>query len=265
MRQYASEYFSIAPAGSDVTIYFTGTTTAKLLPSDAHSAKWMWWSNRGDVSNTSLTRTFDLSRVNKATLNFWTWYDIEKNFDYAYVEVSADGGKTWDVLPGKNTSTENPNGASYGPAFTGRSGAKDDQSSAQWMQEQADLSAYAGKQILLRFEYITDDAYNAPSIAFDDIAIPEINFSDDGESGVNGWDAKGFIRTDNVLPQKYIVQVVEVGTATRVSRMTLDNQNRGSFTISGFGKDVTRAELIVNAFAPVTTEQTQFQYSVVPK
>ncbi len=265
MRQYASEYFSLTPAGGDVTIYFTGTTTTKLLPADAHSAKWMWWSNRGDVSNMTLTRAFDLSRTTKATLTFWTWYDIEKNFDYAYVEVSTDGGKTWDVLSGRNTSTENPNGASYGPGFTGRSGVKDEQSSAQWVQEQVDLSAYAGKQILLRFEYITDDAYNTPSFALDDVAIPEINFSDNAENGFNGWEAKGFIRTDNVLPQRYIVQVVEVGGTTRVSRIKLDDQNRGSFTISGFGKDVSRAELIVNAFAPVTTEQTQFQYSVVPK
>jgi hypothetical protein len=264
VRQYASEYFSLNPEGGDVTIYFTGTTTAKLVPADAHSVKWMWWSNRSDVSNMSLTRGFDLSRTSKATLNFWTWYDIEKNFDYAYVEVSTDGGKTWDVLPGKNTTTENPNGASYGPAFTGRSGAKEEQSPAQWVQEQVDLSAYAGKQILLRFEYITDDAYNAPGLALDDIAIPEINFSDNAETS-SGWDAKGFIRTDNVLPQRYVIQVVEVGGATRVSRIKLDDQNRGSFTISGFGKEVSRAELIVNAFAPVTTEQTQFQYSVVPK
>lgn len=266
MRQYAAEYFSLAPSGGDVTLYFTGTTTARLLPADAHSGKWMWWSNRGDLSNTSISRAFDLSRIqSKATLNFWTWYDIERNFDYAYVEVSTDGGKTWDILPGKNTTTENPNGANYGDGLTGKSGTKDDKASAVWVQEQMDLSAYAGKQILLRFEYITDDAYNAPSWALDDIAIPELNFNDDGESGPNGWDAKGFIRTDNVLPQKYIVQVVEKGNATRVARFKLDDQNRGSYTLNGFGKDITQAELIVTPFAPVTTEQTEFQYAVVPK
>jgi len=266
MSEYATEYFALAPAGGDVTIYFTGTTTAKLLPIDAHSGKWMWWSNRGDLANTHLTRAVDLSRApGKATLTFWTWYDIEKNFDYGYVEVSTDGGRTWDVLPGKGTTTDNPNGASYGAGFTGKSGAADDKSPAQWVQEQIDLSAYAGKQILLRFEYITDDAFNAPSWAVDDIAIPEINFKDDGESGVNGWDAKGFVRTDNLLPQKFIVQVVEKGNVTRVTRIKLDDQNRGSFTLNGFGKDVTSAELIVTPFASVTTEPTEFQYAVVPK
>ncbi len=267
MHEYAANYFSLEPADGDVTLYFTGTTAVKLLPVDAHSRRWMWWSNRGDLSDMTLTRAFDLSRVNKATLQFWTWYDIEKNFDYAYVEVSTDGGKTWDLLPGKNTTTANPNGASYGPAFTGKSGVPDDKSTApaQWIPEQVDLTAYAGKSILLRFEYITDDAYNAPSFAVDDISVPEINFVDDGESGSNGWRAEGFVRIDNVLPQRYIVQVVEKGNPARVVRIPLDDQNRGRLAIDGFGKNVSHAELIVTAFAPVTTEETQYQFAVVPK
>ena len=40
---------------------------------------------------------FDLTRLQKATLQFSTWYNIEKDYDYAYVEVSTDSGKTWDT------------------------------------------------------------------------------------------------------------------------------------------------------------------------
>ncbi len=266
MHEYATNYFSLTPSGgADITVGFQGATTNKLLPVDAHSGRWVWYSNRADLADMTLTREVDLSNVSKATLQFWTWYDIEKNFDYAYVEASTNGGTTWDILPGKNSSTENPNGASYGPAFTGRSGGTSDNSLAQWIQDQVDLSPYAGKKILLRFEYITDDAFNAPSWAVDDIKIPEINFSDDVEGGANGWKADGFVRSDNVLPQNYIVQVVEIGNTTRVERMQLDNQNRGSITISGLGKDVTRAELVINAFAPTTTETTNYQISVAAK
>lgn len=267
LSQYAANYFTLQSANTDVTIYFTGTTTTRLLPADAHSGRWMWYSNRGDLSNMNLTREADLTRVSKATLKFWTWYDIEKGFDYAYVQVSADGGKTWDILPGRYTTTSNPNGASYGHAYTGRSGVTDDKSKApaQWVQEQVDLTSYAGKRILLRFEYITDDMYNAPSFAVDDIAIPEIGFSDDVEGGGSGWQANGFVRVDNVLPQRYMVQVIQVGAPTRVARIPLDNQNRGSFTITGFGKDVSRAILIVTAHAPVTTEPTEYQFAIVPK
>jgi hypothetical protein len=263
LKQYAASYFTLVPDVGDVTIYFTGTTTTKLLAADAHSGKWMWYSNRADMANTTLTRAFDLTRATRATLQFWTWYDIEKDYDYAYVAVSTDGGKTWDTLPGNSTTTENPNGANYGHAFTGRSGTKEKTAPAQWIEEQMDLSPYAGKKILVRFEYITDDAYNAPGWAIDDITIPEIGYHDDIENGEGGWQAAGFVRVDNVLPQKFIVQLIESGNATRIVRIPLDAQNRGSYTINGFGKNVTRATLVVTAHAPTTTEPTAFQFTVV--
>ncbi|MCL4396542.1 MAG: immune inhibitor A [Chloroflexi bacterium] len=264
MNEYAANYYTLQPAGGDVTLYFTGTTTARLLPVGAHSGQWDWYSNRADLADMTLTRPFDLSGVDKATLSYWTWYDIEQGFDYAYVEASTDGGKTWDILAGNHSSTVNPNGASYGPAYTGVS-ASSDQAPAQWIQDQVDLTPYARKKILVRFEYITDDAFNRPSWALDDITIPEINFSDNVENGTNGWDAQGFVRSDNVLPQHFTVQVVEKGSATRVVPVPLDDQNRGSFTIAGFGSSVTGAELVIASGAPTTTEPTRYDFSLVPK
>lgn len=270
MREYATNYFALQPSSTGatpaaITVYFTGTTTAKLLPADARSGKWMWYSNRADLANMTLTRQVDLTQVTKATLQYSAWYDIEKNFDYGYVEASTDGGKTWDILPAKNSNTDNPNGASYGPAYTARSGTSDDNAPAQWVQDQVDLSPYSGKTILIRFQYITDDAYNAPGWALDDISIPESNWTDNVEGGDSGWQAKGFVRTDNVLPQHFTVQVVETGAKTVVDRIALDNQNRGSLTIDSFGKDVSRAELVITAGAPTTTEQASYEFAVVPK
>ncbi|MCI0478498.1 MAG: immune inhibitor A, partial [Anaerolineales bacterium] len=267
LKQYAASYFALTPSQTDVTIYFTGTTTTQLIAADAHGGKWMWYSNRADLANMTLTRQFDLTRAKSATLQFWTWHDIETNYDYAYVEASSDGGKTWDILRGKSTTTSDPNGASYGHAFTGHSGVVDEKSKtpARWIQEQVDLSPYAGKTILVRFEYITDDAYNAPGWAIDDIAIPEIGYSDNIENGEGGWQAAGFVRTDNVLPQKFIVQIVETGNATRVVRVPLNAQNRGNYTITGFGKNIARATLVVTAHAPTTTEATEFQFGVAPR
>jgi immune inhibitor A len=257
-REYATTYYTLQPANGDVTIVFTGTTTAKLIDANAHSGKWVWYSNRADLSDMTLTREVDLTRVSgKATLRFWTWYDIEQDYDYGYTEVSTDGGKTWDILSGKFTTTTNPGGSNYKAGLTGKSG--------DWAQEEMDLSPYAGKRVLLRFEYITDDAYNAPGWAIDDITIPEINFNDNIESGAGDWDAKGFLRSDNVLPQKYIVQVIEKSGTTNIKRITLDAQNRGSYTIAGFGKGVTSATLVVTAFAPTTTEVHEYQLGIVPK
>ncbi len=260
MFQYATNYYALEPAAPAVTIYFTGTTTTRLLSTDARSGRWMWYSNRADLANMHLTRPVDLTRVTRATLRFWTWYHLEKDFDYAYVEVSTDGGKTWDMLAGKTTTSDNPNGSSFGPAFTSKSGGE----TAQWIQEQMDLTPYAGKQVLLRFEHITDDVYNAPGWVIDDIEIPEIGFTDDAESGAQGWSATGFVRVDNVLPQKYSVQVVQVGNGTRVTRLPLDALNRGNLTITGFDS-LARVTVIVTAHAPTTTEPTEYQIGVAPK
>ncbi len=52
------------------------------------------------------------------TLEFWTWYDIEDDWDYAYVEVSTDGGSYFRSIPGNITTTYNPNGNNAGHGIT---------------------------------------------------------------------------------------------------------------------------------------------------
>ena len=54
-----------------------------------------------------------------------------------------------------------------------------------------DLSAYAGKEILLRFEMVTDDAVNKPGLLIDNLRIPEINWQDDVETGEQDWTSRG--------------------------------------------------------------------------
>jgi immune inhibitor A len=265
--QYAAGYIQLQPSGHDVTFTFDGATQVKAIPTDPHSGKMMWWGNRVDNSDTTLTRPFDLTTVQKATLTFWTWYDIEANFDYGYVEVSADGGKTWDTLTGTTTTTSDPNGANYGNGLTCRSGQGCDRNSlpAQWVQEQMDLTPFAGKNILLRFEYITDGIYAAPGLVIDDISIPEINFRDETEQGGNGWQAQGFARIDNVLRQRFIVQAVEFGStpeATKVVPIPLDQMNHGTFVTSGFGRDMSHIIIVVLGNTPITWETASYSFTV---
>ena len=259
VHQYAADYILLEPGPTDVTVVFTGTETVKLLPNEPHSGQYQWWSNRGDGSDATLTRTFDLTDLTRATLEAWLWYDIEEDFDYAYVEVSTDGGQTWETLPGRYTTTFNPNGNNFGHGYTGKSGG-----GPEWIQEKMDLTPYAGQEIALRFEYITDDAYNAPGFAVDDIAIPELGYHDDAEAGDGGWVARGFIRHDNRIPQRWSVQLIELGAETRVRSMALDEHQRGRLVIRGLGDQIERAVLVVSALAPVTTEVASYQYEIRP-
>lgn len=69
-------------------------------------------------------------------LSFWTWFDIEQDWDYGLVEVSVDGGATWTTVPGNLTTNPNPNGNnSEGNGITGTTG---------WVQGNFDLSTWGG-------------------------------------------------------------------------------------------------------------------------
>ncbi len=261
VKQYAADYVTFEGQGT-LTIAFTGTTQVKVVPNDPHSGAHQWWSNRGDDSDMTLTHTFDLSGVDQARLQFWTWYDIEEDWDFAYVEVSTDGGQTWDILPGRYTTSENKSGNSFGQAWTGISGDGD---TPQWVQEEVDLSDYVGQVIDLRFEYITDDAVNHAGLLLDDITIPAIGYFDDVESGDGGWQASGFVPMDNVLPQRYVVQAIELGDRSRVQPMMLDENNHGQLTIAGLGKSSDQVVLVISGITPFTTEVAGYRYHATLK
>lgn len=264
VHQYGTDYIQLVPNGGDVTFHFDGSDTVRAVPTDPYSGKMMWWSGRTDSSDSRITREFDLSGVNRATLKFWTWYSIEDDFDYGYVSVSTDGGNTWKTLPGTTTTNRDPNATNLGNGLTCESGVgcgKPDEA-PQWIQETFDLSPYAGQKILLRIEQVTDPVYAAPGLAVDDIEIPEIGFRDDAETSDNGWVAEGFARIDNILPQRFIVQAIEYGAEPKVVPIPLDSANRGSFTTTNFGKGVNRIVIAISGSTPITWEQANYQYQV---
>lgn len=94
------------------------------------------------------------------TLRFWTFYDIETDFDYGYIEVSLDG-ISFQPIPGSITTTNNPNGNNRGHGITG--------ASVGWVEAKFDLSSFVGNNIFIRFGYETDAYVLEEGIYFDDI------------------------------------------------------------------------------------------------
>lgn len=95
------------------------------------------------------------------TLHMWCWYDIEPNYDYAYVQVSTDGGITFDNLAGNITTDYDPYGVNRGNGITGDSGG--------WVRGSFPLGAYSGLQVAVRVLYATDQSINGEGIYCDDI------------------------------------------------------------------------------------------------
>jgi len=258
VHQYAVDYIAIE-AEDDVTIEFEGTTTTQLAPTEAYSGDWAWWSHRVDTSDTRLTLPADLTDVDEATLRFRTWYDIEELWDYVYVEVSTDGGDTWTLLESDRTTRENPNGNAYGPGYTGPSGV----AKPHWVLEELDLNAYAGQPVQIRFEYVTDLAVTQPGMFIDDVEIPEIGYFEDFENGPGEWQAEGWLLTDNILNQQWIVQVIETreGGSVVVHRVPVGPDGQGQLQLVGVdgGEDLV---LAISALAPVTVEKASYHYQV---
>ena len=152
IAQFAADYLEIEPPEGGALFRFDGADTVLALALQPQSGQAFWWSGRGDSIDSYLTCQVDLRPVSAATLTFSTWYETEAAWDYAYVAASSDGGQTWRTLPGQHTTDFDPVALAYGPGYTGDSG--------QWLQERVDLTPLAGQEILIRFEYITDDSTN---------------------------------------------------------------------------------------------------------
>ncbi len=137
------------------------------------------WANEGDELDSAIVLEADLSKVDKATLSFDNFIDIEEAWDYAMVQVSEDNGKTWTSLENENTRSD-VDGQGYPkikdnvPGFTGHY--------EDWKKETFDLSQYAGKDILISFRYLTDWGYNDSGWFINNIEIPEIGFKQDGSN-----------------------------------------------------------------------------------
>lgn len=279
-------------------------TSRLALPANADPDNRFYWSGRGRNQDITMTRAFDLTGIERATLKYDIWYDLVSDWNYAYLQVSTDDGQTWDILSPAAATTSNRFGTAYGPGYTGvsnpdgprpfpilgviigedgmninevvpdgpvsktdiRAGDKiigyDEQEwpgtpnviallgnykpgdtlnfyiqrgsekfsvpvllgahptrivqpDPLWLSEEVDLSAYAGKNILVRFEYISLPDQENPGIALDNLAIPELNILDDAEGSDSPWILNGWQHVDNNVKQQFLVQMGSVGSQTK--------------------------------------------------
>lgn len=203
-----------------------------------------------------LTHSFDFRDVSmgeEITASYWLWYDIETDYDYLYLMVSEDR-EHWDYIETPSGTNSDPVGNNYG---WGYNGVRD-----EWFEEAIDLSAYAGKEIWLSFEYVTDAAVNGEGFLLDDFSIPVIDYSADFEMDNGGWQDEGFVRIDNYLPQQYLVTVIETHTDGHVEVIPLDlNPDQTMEYSLEFDRYIESVVLVISGATRYTRTSAQYQIS----
>ncbi|HEX6968853.1 MAG TPA: immune inhibitor A domain-containing protein [Micromonosporaceae bacterium] len=202
---------------------------------DPHSGENMWYTGADqDWGDIKLTRELQVPAASDARFWMWNNYVIEADWDFGFVEVSTDGGSTWSELKvydeaGNLVSTDDsysdPNGrmADYGGKKYGLSG-----DTHGWRHDYVDLTPYAGSTVKLRLRYATDAAYLDRGWFADDFALTVDGatvWSDDVESGANGWTATGGTWTDTTGPGWRI----DPGTSVRAHYYLVEWRNFDGF------------------------------------
>ena len=247
LPQYSNEYVRLEKGEITTKLVFEGDTNVPLLPVDVREG--CWWSNMGDVIDSTLTTRLDLRRLAQPLLEYDVWYAIEEDWDFAYLEVSEDDGRTWTILETPLSSTADPLDVSFGPGYTG--------AAEDWQHESVRLDQWAGKEIMLRFQYITDAAVHDHGLCVRDIRVSTPGGIDVAPAE---WTPKGFAWTSNLVRQSFMVQVVYEGDdehPNRVVQVPLDGRNVGELIIVPI-PGVNRIVAIVQPLAPSTRMPTSY-------
>ena len=96
----------------------------------------------------------------------------------------------------------------------------------------------------------------------DDMRLQAAGYSSGFENDLEGWQAEGFVRLQNVLPQSYEVLLIKDGRSTTITPLILDERMTGEAPlVIGSGE---RAVLVVIGSARFTRQRAPYQFEVVP-
>lgn len=105
--------------------------------------------------------TPEIALYPESKLVFYTYYSLESGYDYGYVEISTNGGNTWQQL---------------GDSFNGNSGG--------WIRVERDLRDYTGA-VLIRFRMTSDVSVTYEGWYIDDISVEPFLYPDIDVSPLN--------------------------------------------------------------------------------
>lgn len=253
VAQFGTDYLQ-ANCSGDFILEIDGDETVKLLSGLEINSNHFFWSNRSDYSQTTLSKGFDFTGFEGPIwMNYRAWYDLETDYDYAYVMASEDG-EHWTVLNPTTCTEEDPVGANLGCGYTGQSDG--------WVNEEVDLSGYAGKAVTLAFVVVTDSAVTNEGLAIDDISIPGVSYQSDLEHDAGGWGTEGWVRVQNALPQIFEISVIRPGEPPAVERFSLTGGSPLRIPVNF--NQTGSIDLVVSGTTRFVTSPADYRFRFIP-
>jgi hypothetical protein len=171
------------------------------------------YSGKGDNLDRTIARKVV---VGDGDLDVDMAWNTEVGYDYAYVQVSTDGGKKY-----KSVRCADSVKAPLGRGFDGKSGG--------FVTEHCNLSRYAGDRVILAFRYVTDGGVVLPGFWVDDVVLDGRRIS--AGTSLRGW--KSLTQIHPVQVKKWLVRVVAIDQTTdevRMGTLTLDESFDGTLS-----------------------------------
>lgn len=106
------------------------------------------YANGINISLRTLAPVNISSAITMPVVGFWQRYDLESGYDKGYVEVSTDGGSSWNQLGSYISGTN-----------------------LTWHRVERDLTMYRGQDVLIRFRFQTDSSVTRDGWYIDDVII----------------------------------------------------------------------------------------------
>ncbi|MCB0255899.1 MAG: immune inhibitor A [Anaerolineae bacterium] len=163
-----------------------------------------WWTEPENFASQTATRDFNLRNATAPVVfSFDSFWDIENNRDYGYVQVSTNSGLTWTTLPDMDgvLTDSNPYGFNLGWGLTGSGSGT----------LRFDLSDYTGQTIRLRFTYQTDFTVVEPGWWVDNLLLTDANgtlYENDLDTDFSDWTLNGWVITPSAYttPRYYLFE-----------------------------------------------------------
>lgn len=241
------------------SITFEGSDIANVDPT-----RWTSVDDGGDAvlysgSGDGLDNTMAFAATVPASdpsLAFETKFSIEYGWDYGFVQVSTDGGATWESVADELTNADNQVGSPVSPGYFEQiadqlpgiggnsvSPADVDPSNTmgpEWISAEFDLSDWAGDDVLIGFRYMTDGAFALPGWWVDDISLGGAVVTDGSSveglssydelnpSSVEGWNLTliGYKSNSRGAPAAVLTTEVAPGEPISFDRGDLRNFRR---------------------------------------